>query len=49
MIFCMGPVGAALGGWLGTQFSIEMTLLFAAFVTFLGSVYAFFTPIRTAS
>lgn len=49
MIFCMGPVGAALGGWLGTHFSIEMTLLSAAFVTFLGSVYAFFTPIRTAS
>lgn len=49
MIFCMAPIGAALGGWLGTHFSIEMTLLSAAFVTLLGSVYAFFTPIRTAS
>ncbi len=49
LIFCMAPVGALTGGWLGTNAGLEATILAGAAVTLAGAIYMWYSPIRTAS
>jgi MFS family permease len=49
LIFCMAPVGAVAGGWLGTNAGLEATILAGAAVTLVGAIYMWWSPIRTAS
>lgn len=48
LIFCMAPLGAVAGGWLGSSVGFEATLLAGGGVTFLASIYMWYSPIRTA-
>jgi MFS family permease len=48
LIFSMAPLGAVLGGWLGTTAGLQPTLLVAAVITTIGALVMWFSPIRTA-
>jgi MFS family permease len=48
LIFSMAPLGAVLGGWLGTTAGLQPTLLVAAVITTFGALVMWFSPIRTA-
>ncbi len=48
LIFCMAPIGAAAGGWLGTSAGLEATIVAGAFVTFIAAIYMWRSPILTA-
>lgn len=48
LIFCMGPFGALAGGWLGTSFGYEVTIVAAGCVTLLAAAYMWASPIRSA-
>lgn len=49
LIFCMGPFGAAAGGWIGTAFGLEAALLTGGIVTLGASIYMWHSPIKTAT
>lgn len=49
LIFCMAPLGAVAGGWLGSNVGFEATLLAGGGVTFLASAYMWYSPIRAAT
>lgn len=49
LIFCMGPFGAAAGGWIGTAFGLEAALLAGGLVTLGASIYMWHSPIKTAT
>lgn len=49
LIFCMAPLGAVAGGWLGSSVGFETTLLAGGGVTLLASLYMWCSPIRTAT
>lgn len=46
LIFTMAPVGALIGGWLGTVAGYEPTLLVGACITLVGAVIQNESPIR---
>lgn len=47
--FCMAPLGAVLGGWLGSAIGLGPTLVFATGVLALGVMVMWWSPIRTAT
>jgi predicted MFS family arabinose efflux permease len=49
LIFCVAPLGAAAGGWMGTNMGLEVTLFAGGGVTTLASIYMWFSPIRMAA
>ena len=49
LIFCMAPVGALAGGWLGTNVGLEATILAGASVTLVAALYMWWSPIRHAT
>jgi predicted MFS family arabinose efflux permease len=49
LIFCMAPLGAVAGGWMGTSVGLEATLLAGGCVTLVASIYMWLSPIRSAS
>ena len=49
LIFCMAPVGALAGGWLGTNVGLEATILAGASVTLAAALYMWWSPIRHAT
>ncbi|HWK81990.1 MAG TPA: MFS transporter [Thermomicrobiales bacterium] len=46
LIFCIGPLGAALGGWLGTVAGVMPALVVGAVILFGGTVIMWFSPVR---
>ena len=46
LIFTMAPMGALLGGWLGTVAGYQPTLVVGAFITLVGAIIQFESPIR---
>lgn len=48
LIFCMAPVGAAAGGWMGAHLGYEVTMLAGGGVTLIAALYMAASPIRDA-
>lgn len=48
LIFSMAPIGAVLGGWLGTSAGLQPALILAAAITLIGALVMWFSPIRVA-
>ncbi len=46
LIFCLAPIGAALGGWLGTVAGLQPTLVVGAVVLLGGSLIMLFSSVR---
>lgn len=46
LIFSMAPVGALIGGWLGTVAGYQMTLVAGACIVFIGAIIQYESPIR---
>ena len=46
LIFCIGPLGAALGGWLGTVAGVMPALIVGAVILFGGTVIMWCSPVR---
>ena len=46
LIFCIGPLGAALGGWLGTVAGVMPALIVGAAILCCGTIIMWFSPVR---
>lgn len=46
LIFMMAPVGAVIGGWLGTVAGYQPTLVVGAVITLIGAIIQYESPIR---
>jgi len=49
LIFCMGPIGAGLGGWLGTVSGLQPTLVVGAAILLTGSLVMWYSPVRVVA
>jgi predicted MFS family arabinose efflux permease len=48
LIFCMAPVGAVAGGWMGAHLGYEATMLAGGCVTLVAALWMWGSPIREA-
>jgi len=48
LIFCMAPVGAVAGGWMGAHLGYEATMLAGGCVTLVAALWMWGSPIRDA-